>query len=55
MNVLDSNTVPRVMNLRDVLWAFLEHREMLLVRRTKHRLAKTSIGSKSSKVIWLRI
>ena len=40
MNVLDSNTVPRVMNLRDVLRSFLEHRETLLVRRTKHRLAK---------------
>ena len=40
MNVLDSNMVPRVMNLRDVLRAFLEHREAVLVRRTKHRLAK---------------
>ena len=40
MNVLDSNTVPRVMNLRDVLRSFLEHRETLLLRRTKHRLAK---------------
>jgi len=40
MNVLDSNMVPRVMNLRDVLRAFLEHRESVLVRRTKHRLAK---------------
>ena len=40
MNVLDSNMVPRVMNLRDVLRAFLEHRESVLVRRTKHRLTK---------------
>ena len=40
MNVLDANMVPRVMNLRDVLSSFLEHREVVLVRRTKHRLAK---------------
>ncbi|CAN0592767.1 unnamed protein product, partial [Laminaria digitata] len=40
MNVLDANMVPQVMNLRDVLRAFLEHREVVLVRRTTHRLAK---------------
>ena len=40
MNVLDSRMVPRVMNLRDVLRAFLDHREEVLVRRTRHRLAK---------------
>ena len=40
MNVLDSNMVPRVMNLRDVLRAFLEHREDVLVRRSRHRLGK---------------
>ncbi len=40
MNVLDSNMVPRVMNLRDVLQSFLEHREVVLVRRTKHRLGR---------------
>ena len=40
MNVLGADMVPRVMNLRDVLRSFLEHREDVLVRRTKHRLAK---------------
>ena len=40
MNVLGADMVPRVMNLRDVLRSFLEHREIVLVRRTKHRLGK---------------
>lgn len=40
MNVLGSDSVPRVMNLRDVLRSFLEHREVVLVRRTTHRLGK---------------
>ena len=40
MNVLNSNMVPRVMNLRDVLRSFLEHREVVLVRRTKYRLGR---------------
>jgi topoisomerase-4 subunit A len=40
MNVLDARAVPKVMNLRDVLRAFLAHREEVLVRRTKHRLGK---------------
>jgi topoisomerase IV subunit A len=38
MNVLDHGTVPRVMGLRDVLAAWLEHRKDVLVRRTQHRL-----------------
>ena len=40
MNVLGADMVPRVMNLRDVLRSFLEHREAVLVRRTTHRLGK---------------
>ncbi len=40
MNVLDGGTVPRVMDLREVLRAFLDHRKVVLVRRSKHRLAK---------------
>ncbi|MEE1562187.1 MAG: DNA topoisomerase (ATP-hydrolyzing), partial [Alphaproteobacteria bacterium] len=40
MNVLDSEGTPRVMNLREVLQAFLDHRHEVLVRRTKHRLEK---------------
>jgi len=40
MNVLDSDHTPRVMNLRDVLQAFLDHRHDVLIRRSKHRLSK---------------
>ncbi|NQV57384.1 MAG: DNA topoisomerase IV subunit A, partial [Rhodospirillales bacterium] len=40
MNVLDADHTPRVMDLRDVLQAFLDHRHIVLVRRTKHRLEK---------------
>ncbi len=40
MNVLDAETVPRVMNLREVLQAYLDHRHDVLVRRTKYRLEK---------------
>ena len=39
MNVIDANNVPRIMNLKDVLEAFLEHRHGVLVRTTRHRLA----------------
>jgi topoisomerase IV subunit A len=38
MNVLDGNNVPRVMNLREVLQAFLDHRHVVLVRRSRFRL-----------------
>ena len=40
MNVLDAETVPRVMDLREVLQAYLDHRHEVLVRRTKYRLQK---------------
>ena len=40
MNVLDSDNTPKVMNLRDILTAFLDHRQVVLMRRTKFRLAK---------------
>jgi len=40
MNVLNRNNIPGVMNLREVLVAFLEHREDVLVRRSQHRLEK---------------
>jgi topoisomerase-4 subunit A len=40
MNVLDADHTPRVMNLRDVLQAFLDHRHEVLKRRAKHRLEK---------------
>ena len=40
MNVLDADRTPRVMTLREVLQAFLDHRHEVLVRRTNHRLGK---------------
>ena len=40
MNVLDKNHTPRVMNLRQTLQAFLDHRHEVLVRRSRHRLEK---------------
>ncbi len=39
MNVLGADRTPRVMGLRDVLRAWLDHRHVVLVRRTEHRLA----------------
>ena len=38
MNVLDAERMPRVMNLRDVLQAFIDHRLVVLKRRTQYRL-----------------
>ncbi|MBV9991391.1 MAG: DNA topoisomerase IV subunit A [Alphaproteobacteria bacterium] len=40
MNVLDKGLVPRVMSLREVLMAFIEHRREVLERRSRHRLEK---------------
>jgi topoisomerase-4 subunit A len=40
MNVLDANSVPRVMNLKEVLRAFLDHRMVVLERRSRFRLDK---------------
>lgn len=40
MNVLDGDNVPRVMNLRQVLRAFLDHRHDVLQRRSRFRLGK---------------
>tara|TARA_Y100001934_G_C12378871_1_gene791018 strand:- start:3504 stop:5729 length:2226 start_codon:yes stop_codon:yes gene_type:complete len=40
MNVLDGGVVPKVMNLKEVLKAFLDHRREVLVRRSQHRLQK---------------
>ena len=38
MNVLDAERMPRVMNLRDVLQAFIDHRLVILKRRIQYRL-----------------
>jgi topoisomerase-4 subunit A len=40
MNVLDANGAPRVMSLRDVLRAFLDHQRDVLQRRSAFRLRK---------------
>ena len=38
MNVLDAGRNPRVMGLRDMLRAWLDHRHEVLIRRSNHRL-----------------
>ncbi len=40
LNVLDASRTPRVMSLREVLTAWLEHQIDVLVRRSEHRVAK---------------
>jgi topoisomerase-4 subunit A len=40
MNVLDATNTPRVMSLPEVLRAYLDHRQVVLQRRTRHRLAE---------------
>ncbi len=40
MNVLDGGRIPRVMSLKQVLQAYLDHRQVVLTRRTAHRLTQ---------------
>lgn len=40
LNVLDASGVPRVMNLREALQAFLDHRHEVLLRQSRFRLQK---------------
>lgn len=40
MNVLDASRTPSVMDLRQVLQAFLDHRHEVLERRSRHRLGQ---------------
>jgi len=40
MNVLDADNTPRVMDLGDILRAYLDHRQVVLQRRCQHRLAQ---------------
>ena len=40
MNVLDSDGVPRVMSIKEVLGEFLRHRHNVLIRRANYRLDK---------------
>ncbi len=39
MNVLDARRTPRVMGLVEVLRSWLDHRQVVLVRRSQHRLS----------------
>ena len=40
MNVLENGVTPRVMPLKEVLQAWLDHQQVVLVRRSQHRLEK---------------
>ena len=40
LNVLDKDNTPRVMDLRQALQAFLDHRREVLIRRSRFRLAE---------------
>jgi topoisomerase-4 subunit A len=40
LNVLDAKGAPRVMDIKEILFSFLEHRLDVLVRRTNYRLSK---------------
>jgi len=40
LNVLQADNTPRVLNLREALQAFLDHRHVVLVRRSQHRLGR---------------
>ena len=44
MNVIDAENVPRVMDLREILQSFLDHRSVILLRGTRFRLKE--IGKK---------
>lgn len=43
MNVLDATRTPRVMNLREVIQAWLDHRREVLQRRSQQRLGKIEL------------
>ena len=42
MNVLENGLVPKVMNIKDVLQCWLNHRQDVLVRRSSHRLGEVN-------------
>lgn len=42
MNVLDNGITPRVMDIREVLQCWLDHRKTVLVRRSTHRLGEVT-------------
>ncbi len=58
MNVLDANSVPRVMSLKDALQAFLDHRREVLVRRARFRaeeIARRTEILKGQIVVYLNL
>jgi topoisomerase-4 subunit A len=58
MNVLDAEGVPRVMNLREALQAFLDHRRSVLQRVTRFRLAEIARRSeilKGQMIVYLNL
>ncbi|PIR32069.1 MAG: DNA topoisomerase IV subunit A [Alphaproteobacteria bacterium CG11_big_fil_rev_8_21_14_0_20_44_7] len=40
LNVIDINGVPRVLNIKEALEQFLQHRDNVIMRRSQHRLAE---------------
>ena len=38
MNVIDSSRNPRVMNIKEILLAFIDHRQEVIIRYSKNRL-----------------
>ena len=58
LNVLDAQGVPRVMNLKEALQAFLDHRRVVLQRRTRFRLeeiARRSEILRGQMVVYLNL
>jgi len=58
LNVLDAQGVPRVMNLKEALQAFLDHRREVLQRRTRFRLeeiARRSEILRGQMVVYLNL
>jgi topoisomerase-4 subunit A len=58
LNVLDAQGVPRVMNLKEALQAFLDHRRVVLQRVTRFRLAEIARRSevlKGQMIVYLNL
>jgi topoisomerase IV subunit A len=58
MNVLDAQGVPRVMDLKEVLQSFLDHRREVLQRTTRFRLAEIARRSevlKGQMIVYLNL
>src|SRR5487761_1438242 len=58
LNVLDAQSAPRVMNLKEALQAWLDHRREVLQRRTEFRLAEIAHRSQVLKglmIVYLHI